>query len=146
MSLTRILIALSAAGSALAIPLYNNSSVAAQSQSFTGDITYYQPGLGACGETNSDSDAVVAMSPEQYTGNCGKSITITKDGKTATAKVVDKCPACASGSIDVSSTVFESLVDLSVGRTTMDVPDRRAALARKKMQLPGRRAGHDANG
>ncbi|KAI0455941.1 RlpA-like double-psi beta-barrel-protein domain-containing protein-containing protein [Xylaria acuta] len=118
-SLARILIALGAAGSVLATPIYSNTTVAARSRSFTGDITYYQPGLGACGETSSDSEAVVAMSPAQYAGNCGKSITIAKDGKTAKARVVDKCPACASGSIDVSSTVFGSLVDLSVGRTTV---------------------------
>ncbi|KAI0437398.1 RlpA-like double-psi beta-barrel-protein domain-containing protein-containing protein [Xylaria telfairii] len=119
LSLTHILITLSAAGSVFAAPLYDNATTVARSQSFTGDITYYQPGLGACGETSSDSEAVVAMSPAQYAGNCGKSITISKDGKTAQAKVVDKCPACASGSIDVSSTVFGSLVDLSVGRTTV---------------------------
>ncbi|KAI1122162.1 RlpA-like double-psi beta-barrel-protein domain-containing protein-containing protein [Nemania abortiva] len=120
LSLTRTLIALGAAGSVLAVPLNNNgNTLAERSQTYTGDITYYQPGLGACGETNSDSEAVVAMSPSQYTGNCGKYITITKNGKTAKAKVVDKCPSCASGSIDVSSTVFQSLVDLSVGRTTV---------------------------
>ncbi|KAI1745103.1 RlpA-like double-psi beta-barrel-protein domain-containing protein-containing protein [Xylaria scruposa] len=118
-SLAQLMMVLGAAGSALATPLYGNCTIAARSESYTGDITYYQPGLGACGETNSDSDAVVAMSPAQYTGNCGKSITITKDGKTAKAKVVDKCPSCASGSIDVSSTVFQSLADLSVGRTTV---------------------------
>ncbi|KAI1429212.1 RlpA-like double-psi beta-barrel-protein domain-containing protein-containing protein [Xylaria sp. FL1777] len=117
-SFAQILIALGVAGSVLAAPL-NNNAITERSQTFTGDITYYQPGLGACGGTNSDSEAVVALSPSQYDGNCGKTITITKDGKTATAKVVDKCPGCASGSIDVSSTVFQSLVDLSVGRTTV---------------------------
>ncbi|GAW21018.1 hypothetical protein ANO14919_105310 [Xylariales sp. No.14919] len=117
-SFTQILIALSAAGSALAAPLASNG-VAERSQAFTGDMTYYQPGLGACGQTNSDSEHVVAMSPSEFQGNCGKTITITKGGKTATAKVVDKCPSCASGSIDVSSTVFQSLVDLAVGRTTV---------------------------
>ncbi|KAI0421253.1 RlpA-like double-psi beta-barrel-protein domain-containing protein-containing protein [Xylaria grammica] len=117
-SFTQILIALSAAGSALAAPLASNG-VAERSQAFTGDMTYYQPGLGACGQTNSDSEHVVAMSPSEFNGNCGKTITITKGGKTATAKVVDKCPSCASGSIDVSSTVFQSLVDLAVGRTTV---------------------------
>ena len=120
-SFTQILMGLGAAGSVFAVPLHNNNSnaVSERSQTFTGDITYYQPGLGACGQTNTDSELVVAMSPAQYDGNCGKSITITKDGKTAHAKVVAKCPSCASGSIDVSSTVFQSLVDLSVGRTTV---------------------------
>ncbi|KAI0878143.1 RlpA-like double-psi beta-barrel-protein domain-containing protein-containing protein [Hypoxylon argillaceum] len=115
---------LGAASSVLAIPVNNNNNnnsdtLAERSQTFTGDITYYQPGLGACGQTNSDSEAVVAMSPSQYNGNCGKFITITKNGKKARAKVVDKCPSCASGAIDVSSTVFKSLADLSVGRTTV---------------------------
>ncbi|KAI1186568.1 RlpA-like double-psi beta-barrel-protein domain-containing protein-containing protein [Nemania serpens] len=120
-SLIKTLLTLGAAGSALAAPVSNssNNTITARAQGFTGDITYYQPGLGACGETNADSDAVVAMSPSQYAGSCGKTITITKGGKTAKAKVVDKCPACASGSIDVSSTVFQSLADLSVGRTTV---------------------------
>ncbi|KAI0388447.1 RlpA-like double-psi beta-barrel-protein domain-containing protein-containing protein [Xylariaceae sp. FL0594] len=87
--------------------------------SYDGELTYYAPGLGACGWINADSEAVVAVSPSQYDGACGKTITIrTKDGsKTAHAKVVDKCPGCASGTIDVSSSVFETLADLSVGRT-----------------------------
>ncbi|KAI0434459.1 RlpA-like double-psi beta-barrel-protein domain-containing protein-containing protein [Xylaria sp. FL1042] len=115
-----LVLALSAAGSAFGAPLNNTAAaVSERSQTFTGDITYYQPGLGACGETSTDSETVVALSPAQYTGNCGKTITITKDGKTATAKVVDKCPSCASGAIDVSSTVFKSLADMSVGRTTV---------------------------
>ncbi|KAI0908583.1 RlpA-like double-psi beta-barrel-protein domain-containing protein-containing protein [Ustulina deusta] len=118
-SFAQILLALGVAGNVLAAPLFNNSTANAGSQTFTGDITYYQPGLGACGVTNSDSEAVVALSPAQYNGNCGKTITITKGGKTATAKVVDKCPSCASGAIDVSSTVFQSLADLGVGRTTV---------------------------
>jgi hypothetical protein len=29
---------------------------------YTGDLTYYSPGLGACGITSSDKDAVVAVS------------------------------------------------------------------------------------
>ncbi|KAI1270354.1 RlpA-like double-psi beta-barrel-protein domain-containing protein-containing protein [Xylariaceae sp. FL1019] len=115
-SFTQTILALAAVGSALAAPTFT-SSIA--NRSYTGDITYYEPGLGACGWTNSDSEDVVALSTADYDGNCGKSITITKDGKTASAKVVDKCPSCASGSIDVSSTVFAQLADLSVGRTTV---------------------------
>ncbi|KAI0201982.1 RlpA-like double-psi beta-barrel-protein domain-containing protein-containing protein [Astrocystis sublimbata] len=119
-SLAQILITLGAAGSVLAAPFPNaTTAVAARGQGYTGDLTFYQPGLGACGETSTDSEAVVALSPSEYNGNCGKTIAIHKDGKTAKAKVVDKCPGCASGAIDVSSTVFSSLVDPSVGRTTV---------------------------
>ncbi|KAI0970146.1 riboflavine-aldehyde-forming enzyme [Xylaria arbuscula] len=81
-----------------------------------GDMTYYNPGLGYCGWTNGDNDAVVALSPGEVTGNCGKTIKIHKDGKTATAKVVDKCPGCATGSIDVSPAVFKQLANLDQGR------------------------------
>ncbi|KAH9905382.1 RlpA-like double-psi beta-barrel-protein domain-containing protein-containing protein [Xylariomycetidae sp. FL2044] len=106
----------------LAAPTTKTTTTPLTTRSNTGDITYYEPGLGACGWTNSDSEHVVALSPAQFAADpdvCGKSISIQKDGKTASAQVVDKCPSCAAGSIDVSSTVFESLVDLSVGRTTV---------------------------
>ncbi|KAI1142001.1 RlpA-like double-psi beta-barrel-protein domain-containing protein-containing protein [Hypoxylon sp. FL0543] len=90
-------------------------ALVAPSIAYSGDMTYYTPGLGACGITNSESDAVVAMSPAQY-GHCGQSIKISYNGKTATAKVVDKCPGCAGNSIDVSPTIFQQLADLSLGR------------------------------
>ncbi|KAI1148289.1 RlpA-like double-psi beta-barrel-protein domain-containing protein-containing protein [Nemania diffusa] len=82
---------------------------------FSGDMTYYDPGLGSCGWTNSNNDPVVALSASQ-SGNCGKSIKIQHNGKTVTAKVVDKCPGCGSGSIDVSPAVFNQLADPAQGR------------------------------
>ncbi|KAI1764376.1 RlpA-like double-psi beta-barrel-protein domain-containing protein-containing protein [Hypoxylon sp. FL1150] len=86
---------------------------------FDGDITYYTPGLGACGETNTEADMVVALSPAQFATQpdlCGKTITIELGDKNATAKVVDKCPGCAAGSIDVSPSVFTQLASLDTGR------------------------------
>jgi expansin (peptidoglycan-binding protein) len=69
------------------------------------------------------TEAVVAISADQMgaqsNGNpmCGKTITINANGKTTTATVKDKCPGCASGSIDVSEKVFLALFgDLGVGR------------------------------
>ncbi|KAI1373955.1 RlpA-like double-psi beta-barrel-protein domain-containing protein-containing protein [Hypoxylon crocopeplum] len=88
------------------------------SMASSGDMTYYTPGLGACGETNTESDDVVAMSPNQY-GNCGKTINIHYDGKTVSAKVVDKCPGCTSNGIDVSPKVFEELADPAEGRVSV---------------------------
>ncbi|KAI1391869.1 RlpA-like double-psi beta-barrel-protein domain-containing protein-containing protein [Hypoxylon trugodes] len=116
LSLTSIIVALSVALSHAA-PLDPRQT---GTQTYNGDITYYEPGLGSCGETSTDSDAVVALSPSEFSQipqACGKSIKITgPDNKTVDAKVVDKCPACASGSIDVSSTVFQQLAPLSDGR------------------------------
>ncbi|KAI1820593.1 RlpA-like double-psi beta-barrel-protein domain-containing protein-containing protein [Xylaria intraflava] len=112
-SLFQIFVALGTVGSVAALPISNRSGT------LTGDMTFYQPGLGACGETDSASEDVVALSPAQFTGSCGRTITVTKDGRTAEAKVVDLCPSCASGAIDVSLTVFQSLADPAVGRTTV---------------------------
>ncbi|KAI0016169.1 RlpA-like double-psi beta-barrel-protein domain-containing protein-containing protein [Xylariomycetidae sp. FL0641] len=99
-----------AVGSAVAAP----AQVQARS---AGDMTYYTPGLGACGQTNTEGEAVVALSPADYAGACGKTISIQMGGGgSAKAKVVDKCPGCAAGSIDVSPSVFSSLADLAEGR------------------------------
>ncbi|KAF2973096.1 hypothetical protein GQX73_g678 [Xylaria multiplex] len=90
--------------------------VAGRVIAYSGDMTYYNPGLGFCGQTNGDNDEVVALSPGDVSGKCGKTIRIHKDGKTATAKVVDKCPGCAGGSIDVSPVVFDKLANRDQGR------------------------------
>ncbi|KAI1101891.1 RlpA-like double-psi beta-barrel-protein domain-containing protein-containing protein [Jackrogersella minutella] len=91
---------------------------------FSGDLTYYQPGLGSCGETNTAEDHIVALAPAQFEADpkaCGKTIQITiAGGKTATAKVVDKCMGCSDDSIDVSTAVFQELADLTVGRAQIE--------------------------
>ncbi|KIJ55840.1 hypothetical protein M422DRAFT_109174, partial [Sphaerobolus stellatus SS14] len=92
----------------------------------TGDFTYYEPGLGACGSTNSASDLIVAVPPETFAsygsqlsnGNpvCGKKIILEANGKTVTATVEDKCPGCSANDIDLSPAAFKKFADLSVGR------------------------------
>lgn len=51
--------------------------------------------------------SIVALNAPQYSGgaDCGKSITITNtdNGQTATATIVDECPGCGSGSLDLVS-------------------------------------------
>ncbi|KAH7407875.1 hypothetical protein BKA64DRAFT_667612 [Cadophora sp. MPI-SDFR-AT-0126] len=92
-----------------------------------GDITYYEAGLGACGETTDGSvDKVIAlpvgMMGAQSNGNpyCGKTVTIKKGDKTTTATVVDKCMGCKGNSIDLSNAAFLELAEFSVGRTTAE--------------------------
>lgn len=84
----------------------------------SGSMTYYSPGLGACGENNSESDPVAGVSSSVYGGGSAfkKVATIHYDGKSTTAKIVDLCPGCAAGDIDVSPAVFEKLSPLSAGR------------------------------
>jgi len=93
----------------------------------TGDITYYEAGLGACGlTTNGTIERVIAL-PHVLMGTlsntnpyCGKTVTIKciATGKTTTATVVDKCMGCEDYAIDLSNAAFEELEDLAVGRTT----------------------------
>lgn len=74
---------------------------------YTGDMTYYDPGMGSCGIASGPNDDIVALSNAimQNSGNpnanpkCGSMIGIwnpyTK--KHYTAKVVDTCGACKPG-------------------------------------------------
>ncbi|KZF25633.1 hypothetical protein L228DRAFT_203469, partial [Xylona heveae TC161] len=88
----------------------------------SGDLTYYTPGLGACGETNSDSDSIVALSSDLMgtvsNGNqyCGKKVTLSRGGKSVQATVVDKCPGCSKYSVDTTTSVFQQLATLDEGR------------------------------
>ncbi|KAH9922477.1 RlpA-like double-psi beta-barrel-protein domain-containing protein-containing protein [Fomitopsis serialis] len=95
----------------------------------TGDATYYETGLGACGVTNTDSDYIVAVSENLfdnypgYTGAnpndnpvCNKQITASYNGKSVTVTVTDRCTGCDTTSLDFSPSAFQQLADLSVGR------------------------------
>jgi len=90
-------------------------------------MTHYDAGLGACGwETDGSTENVVALSHimmgTQSNGNpyCGKTITVKLNGKSITAKVVDKCMGCAMYAIDLSNVAFSSLADMGVGRTQVE--------------------------
>ncbi|KAI0907439.1 hypothetical protein F4824DRAFT_392868 [Ustulina deusta] len=106
-------------------------------EKYSGDITYYALGLGACGYDDSGVDTtknIVAISHLDWYARgsgtslgidmpnhpwCDQTITITADGKSTTALVHDICPSCASGSIDVSESVFMDLFgSLDAGRST----------------------------
>jgi len=86
--------------------------------------------MGSCGidDSNLDhSDYVVAVSSQlmgaQSNGNpmCGKTITISANGKTVQAKVHDKCPSCAPGDIDGSELIFLDLFgSLTDGRKKIE--------------------------
>ncbi|KAG4427801.1 hypothetical protein IFR05_016718 [Cadophora sp. M221] len=93
----------------------------------SGDITYYEAGLGACGVTTDGSVEKVIALPVGLMGvqsndnpYCGKTVTIRKGSKTTVATVVDKCMGCEGNSIDLSNAAFLELADLSVGRTTAE--------------------------
>ncbi|KAK8044005.1 RlpA-like double-psi beta-barrel-protein domain-containing protein-containing protein [Apiospora rasikravindrae] len=114
---------LAAASFAAAAPA-EGSSPKLEARAFSGDMTYYDAGLGACGQTNNNNDAIVALPSHFFTASnpnqdplCNRNIRITYQGKSTTAKIVDKCAGCSGNSIDVTPSVFTTLVGgLGAGR------------------------------
>lgn len=105
----------------------DSGSSSAPSDSHSGDLTYYDVGLGACGfdDTGKDnSDNIVALSHllmgTQSNGNpmCGQTITVSANGKEVVCTVRDKCMGCEPEAIDVSKAAFLELFgSLTAGRT-----------------------------
>ncbi|KAB5585240.1 RlpA-like double-psi beta-barrel-protein domain-containing protein-containing protein [Coniochaeta sp. 2T2.1] len=100
-----------------------------------GDLTYYAPGLGACGWTSSSEDAIVAVShlvfdaaAEKGNGDpndnplCGKRIRVTREqgqGKgnsSVDVVVVDRCTGCRATDLDLSPRMFAELAGVEEGR------------------------------
>ncbi|GFP54323.1 allergen Asp f 7 homolog [Trichoderma asperellum] len=87
----------------------------------TGDITWYNTGLGACGQTNNDGQLVAAVSHSLYDREhpCGRKIRINYQGRSLVVTVVDRCQACAEDDVDLSPTAFENVIGpLGIGRVT----------------------------
>lgn len=85
-----------------------------------GDGTYYDAdGSGNCGFEPSPWDLMVgAMNHVDYAGSaaCGACAHIQGPKGEVTVRVVDQCPECPEGDIDLSPQAFEQIADLSAGR------------------------------
>lgn len=110
---------------AAAAPVASTASTATGTH--TGDMTYYDVsvGLTSCGETGSNSDLLVAMNaPDMANGinpnlnpHCNQYINIYYNGVgPIKGKVIDTCPECASGAIDVTDTLFYLVAPSGNGR------------------------------
>ncbi|KAF5011636.1 hypothetical protein FDECE_2259 [Fusarium decemcellulare] len=105
----------------LALPLFANAAPANLAKRNSGELTFYNPGLGACGGTNGDGDIVVAMSAALFDAQkpCGRKIKVHGDAGTAVVTVVDRCEGCATNDLDLSPAAFTKAVgDLGLGRVT----------------------------
>lgn len=91
---------------------------------FKGDGTYYNAGMGSCGKTNTDHDMIAALNAPQmgYAPNpnnnpmCGKYAKVKGPKGTVRVKIVDTCPPCKKGSLDLSPAAFMKIADLAAGR------------------------------
>ncbi|EIW74045.1 plant expansin [Coniophora puteana RWD-64-598 SS2] len=95
----------------------------------TGDGTYYAPGLGACGISNTNADMIAAVSHllydtfPGYTGTnpnnnpiCGHTVTASYGGSNVTVAITDRCTACAITDLDFAPAAFDKLASETVGR------------------------------
>jgi expansin (peptidoglycan-binding protein) len=85
-----------------------------------GEGTYYAAdGSGNCGFPASPGDLLVgAMNTTDYAGSavCGACAEVTGPQGSVRVRIVDRCPECAPGDIDLSPQAFEQLAPLKDGR------------------------------
>ncbi|KAJ6123781.1 hypothetical protein N7471_011098 [Penicillium samsonianum] len=88
-----------------------------------GEITFYDTATtttnpSSCGTTNDGTVENVLALPHgiMADSDCGKTVTITYNGQTATGIVVDKCMGCDNGSVDLSRHLFGQLAPMDKGR------------------------------
>jgi expansin len=85
----------------------------------SGDGTYYAAnGTGNCGFDASTDLMVAAMNGVDYSTAawCGACIEVTGPMGKVVVRIVDQCPECASGDLDLSPQAFEQLSPLAAGR------------------------------
>ncbi len=86
----------------------------------TGEGTYYNAdGSGNCMFDPSPNDLMVAaMNQVDYANAalCGAFIEITGPKGTVTVRIVDRCPECPAGDVDMSPQAFAKIADLVAGR------------------------------
>jgi len=87
----------------------------------TGEATYYTfaDGSGNCSFDPTPDDLMVgAMNDFDY-GNswvCGECVRLTGPEGTIDIRIVDRCPECQPGDIDLSPLAFSMIADLALGR------------------------------
>src|SRR5262249_5621886 len=86
----------------------------------SGQGTYYAAdGTGNCGFDASPNDLMVAaMNAADYDNAawCGACLEVTGPMGKVTIRVVDQCPGCAHGDLDLSPQAFQVLSPLAAGR------------------------------
>jgi len=110
------------------LPLPSNTAT------FTGDLTYYATGLGACGITSTDNDAICAVSHIIFDAAanggsnpnanplCRRKIRIQRFDEQVSANrsvdvtVVDRCVGCQADDLDLSPAIFAQLAAMDLGR------------------------------
>jgi expansin (peptidoglycan-binding protein) len=110
----------SAGGAALWLPLVTGANTNPMHQ---GIATYYDAtGAGACLFDPSPADLrVAAMNAEEYdsAAYCGAYVHIRGPQGEVTVRIVDLCPECLAGHLDLSREAFAAIAPLPLGRVSI---------------------------
>jgi expansin (peptidoglycan-binding protein) len=85
----------------------------------SGDATYYEAdGTGACSFEAGSDNLVAAMNRADYGSAawCGACIEVAAGSASVVVRVVDSCPGCKQGDLDLSKEAFARLAPLDKGR------------------------------
>ncbi|MET3985790.1 RlpA-like double-psi beta-barrel domain-containing protein [Streptomyces sp. PvR034] len=90
-------------------------------QKFSGKASYYQPGMGACGQYINPGDRVAAIDSSLFGAgypapHCGRKIVVTYKGKSVTLTVLDEAPGAGRGGLDLTPGAFQALASLDEGQ------------------------------
>jgi expansin len=108
----------SALSPAVALPALSLAALSQPSGTVSGTATHYVlTGLPNCSYSPPANGLFVALSPSEYdsAAACGGFMTVTGPDGSVTAQVIDQCPDCATGHIDLSEPAFAKLAPLSAG-------------------------------
>ncbi|KAK9711165.1 hypothetical protein K7432_007987 [Basidiobolus ranarum] len=89
-----------------------------------GEATYYEPGLGACEVVSRADEMVAALNPIQFglyprprdSPSCGVCLNLNGPKGVVQVIVVDLCPRCKEGDLDISPAAFSQIADQRDGR------------------------------
>lgn len=86
----------------------------------SGEATYYTfaSGAGSCMFDSTPGDLMVAaMNRNDYAGSqvCGECVSVTGPKGTILVRVVDLCPECPQGNLDLSPLAFSQIGDIELG-------------------------------
>lgn len=88
-----------------------------------GVITYYEAtGAGACSFDPSDDLDVAALNAEEWAGsaNCGVCVDVRGPDGSVRVRIVDLCPECLAGHLDLSASAFAKVARPELGRVDVE--------------------------
>jgi expansin (peptidoglycan-binding protein) len=102
-------------------PMTSVGTPCAGAQQHTGEATYYDfaDGSGNCGFPATPDDLMVgAMNHVDYAGSaaCGSCVRLAGPNGSVDVRIVDQCPECPAGDIDLSPDAFALIAPIESGR------------------------------